>query len=127
MGRGCDISRRFEAELLTSREDIYKRWSCFQGAYQNAERVKLPETADKILSDEALVEVRRGFPEVSRRTLDRIHPADSEVRTMPNFEQNWVICLLRKHSSPRTIVHRLIRSPYVDLPRVRAVLALEHG
>ena len=43
----------------------------FQGAYQNAERVKLPETADKILVDEALVELKFGLPEASRMTLNR--------------------------------------------------------
>jgi len=100
----------------------------FQGAYQNAERVKLPETADKILIDEALVELKLGLPEASRTTLDRIHPPDSGT---PDYAQlraelgdpSAAQAFLAAHSSssPDTLL------TYVDLPRIRAVLALEHG
>ena len=100
----------------------------FQGAYQSAERVKLPETADKILIDEALVELKLGLPEASRMTLDRIHPADSGT---PDYAQlraelgdsSAAQALLAAHNSPSpdTLL------TYVDLPRIRAVLALQHG
>ena len=100
----------------------------FQGAYQSAERVKLPETADKILIDEALVELKLGMPGASRRTLDRIHPPDSET---PDYAQlraelgdpSAAQAFLAAHDSPSpdTLL------TYVDLPRLRAVLALEHG
>ena len=100
----------------------------FQGAYQDAERVKLPETADKILIDEAIVEWKLGLLEASRRTLDRIHPADAET---PDYAQlraelgdsSAAQAFLAAHNSPSpdTLL------TYVDLPRIRAVLALEHG
>ena len=102
--------------------------SLFQGAYQNAERVKLPETADKILIAEALVEFRLGLPEASRMTLDRIHPADSGT---PDYAQlraelgdpSAAQAFLAAHNNPApdTLL------TYVDVPRIRAVLALEHG
>ena len=100
----------------------------FQGAYQSAERVKLPETADKILIDEALVELKFGLPEESRLTLDRIHPPDSGT---PDYAQlraqlgdpSVAQAFLAAHNSPSpdTLL------TYVDLPRIRAVLALQHG
>jgi len=100
----------------------------FQGAYQSAERVKLPETADKILIDEALVELRLGLPEASRMTLDRIRPADSGT---PDYAQlraelgdpSAAQAFLAAHNSPSpdTLL------TYVDVPRIRAVLALEQG
>jgi len=100
----------------------------FQGAYQNAERVKLPETADKVLIDEALVELKLGLPGASRLTLDRIHPPDSGT---PDYAQlraelgdpSAAQAFLAAHNnpSPDTLL------TYVDLPRIRAVLALEHG
>jgi DNA-binding winged helix-turn-helix (wHTH) protein/tetratricopeptide (TPR) repeat protein len=100
----------------------------FQGAYQNAERVKLPETADKILIDQAVVEWKLGLLDASRMTLDRIHPADTET---PDYAQlraelgdpSAAQAFLAAHSSPSpdTLL------TYVDLPRIRAVLALEHG
>jgi len=100
----------------------------FQGAYQNAERVKLPETADKILIDQALVEWKLGLLNASRTTLDRIHPADAET---PDYAQlraelgdlTAAQAFLAAHNSPSpdTLL------TYVDLPRIRAVLALERG
>jgi len=100
----------------------------FQGAYQNAERVKLPETADEILIDEALVELKLGLHEASRMTLNRIRPADSGT---PDYAQlraelgdpSAAQAFLAAHNSPSpdTLL------TYVDLPRIRAVLALEHG
>ena len=100
----------------------------FQGAYQNAERVKLPETADKILVDEALVELKFGLPEASRMTLNRVQPPDSGT---PDYAQlraelgdpSAAQAFLAEHNgpSPDTLL------TYVDLPRIRAVLALNHG
>jgi eukaryotic-like serine/threonine-protein kinase len=100
----------------------------FQGAYQNAERVKLPETADKILIDEATVEWKLGLLDASRTTLDRIHPADAGT---PDYAQlraelgdssaAQAFVVAHNSPSPDTLL------TYVDLPRIRAVLALEHG
>ena len=100
----------------------------FQGAYQNAERVKLPETADKILIDEALVELKFGLPQASRMTLGRVHPPDSGT---PDYAQlraelgdpSAAQAFLAAHNSAST--DTLLT--YVDLPRIRAVLAMEHG
>jgi DNA-binding winged helix-turn-helix (wHTH) protein/tetratricopeptide (TPR) repeat protein len=100
----------------------------FQGAYENAERVNLPETADKILIDEALVELKVGLPAASRATLDRIHPSDAGTPDDAQLraelgDTSAAQLFLSTHSnpSPDTLL------TYVDLPRVRAVLALQRG
>jgi DNA-binding winged helix-turn-helix (wHTH) protein/tetratricopeptide (TPR) repeat protein len=100
----------------------------FQGAYENAERVNLPETADKILFDEALVELKSGLLTASRTTLDRIRPSYAGT---PDYAQlraelgdtSAAQAFLAAHSSPSpdTLL------TYVDLPRVRATLALQRG
>jgi tetratricopeptide (TPR) repeat protein len=100
----------------------------FQGAYENAERVNLPETADKILIDEALVELKFGLVAASRATLDRIRRPDTGT---PDYAQlrtelgdaSPAQLFLSAHStpSPDTLL------TYVDLPRVRGVLALQRG
>ncbi len=100
----------------------------YQGAYQNAERVKLPETADKILIDEATIELKLGLPEAAKKTLDRIHPSDTgtpeyvQLRAElgdPSAAQAFV--LEHSNPSPDTLL------TYADMPRIRAVLALEQG
>ncbi len=100
----------------------------FQGAYESAERVKLPETADKILIDEALVELRLGLPEASRMTLNRIRTPDSgtpdyaQLRTeLGDLSAAQAFLSAHTNPSPDTLL------TYVDVPRLRAVLALQHG
>jgi len=100
----------------------------FQRAYDNAQRVNLPETADRILIDEALVELKLGLPAASRATLDRIHPADVGTPDIAQLRAELgdpaaAQAFLAAHSSPSpdTLL------TYVDVPRVRAVLALQHG
>jgi tetratricopeptide (TPR) repeat protein len=100
----------------------------FQSAYESAERVNLPETADKILIDQALVELKSGLLAASRATLGRIHTPDTDT---PDFAQlraelgdtSSAELFLSTHSvpTPDTIM------TYVDLPRVRGVLALQRG
>jgi DNA-binding winged helix-turn-helix (wHTH) protein/tetratricopeptide (TPR) repeat protein len=100
----------------------------FQSAYESAERVNLPETAAKILIDQALVELKSGLLAASRATLGRIHTPDTDT---PDFAQlraelgdtSSAELFLSTHSvpTPDTIM------TYVDLPRVRGVLALQRG
>jgi DNA-binding winged helix-turn-helix (wHTH) protein/tetratricopeptide (TPR) repeat protein len=100
----------------------------FQSAYENAQRVNLPETADKILIDQALVELKLGLPAASRATLDRVHSADAGTPDIAQLraelgDPTAAQSFLAAHSSlsPDTLL------TYVDVPRVRAVLALQHG
>jgi eukaryotic-like serine/threonine-protein kinase len=100
----------------------------FQSAYQNAERVNLPETADKILIDEALVELKVGQLAASRATLDRVHPSDAGTPEVAQLraelgDTTAAQLFLSAHGtpSPDTLL------TYVDVPRIRAVLALQRG
>jgi tetratricopeptide (TPR) repeat protein len=100
----------------------------FERAYDNAERVKLPETADKILLDEALVEMEFGLTEASRVTLNRMHPSDTATADYAELrselgDSSFAELFLSTHAnpSPDTLL------TYVDVPRIRGVLALRHG
>jgi eukaryotic-like serine/threonine-protein kinase len=101
----------------------------FQAAYQIAEHENLAETADNVLIDQALVEVRLGLPRAARATLSRVKKQDAdtpdlailraELRDIPATGR-----FLAAHSGKSE--HGTLMN-YVYLPRIRATLALQHS
>jgi hypothetical protein len=88
----------------------------------------LPETADRILIDKALVELEFGLMEASKATLNRMHLSDtgspsyaqlrSELGDISSAEY-----FLSTHASLSSDTLLM----YVDVPRIRGVMALHPG
>jgi len=88
----------------------------------------LPETADRILIDKALVELEFGLMEASKATLNRMHLSDtgspsyaqlrSELGDISSAEH-----FLSTHASLSSDTLLM----YVDVPRIRGVMALHPG
>jgi DNA-binding winged helix-turn-helix (wHTH) protein len=99
----------------------------FQKEIESAQRANLPETADRIRIDQALAERILGFPEQARATLRRV--------SQPNVDDAGLAAAwaelgdatpaerflsAHKEASPDTLL------TYEYVPRIQAVLALEH-
>lgn len=101
----------------------------FRNAWEAAERQRLEEAADHILVYQATVELSFGLPAHSRATLSRTRSADFHS---PDF------AIARAHLGDASVAQRFVSTnsadPHpgtlpanVDLPRVRATLAMEQG
>ncbi len=101
----------------------------FRSAWEAAQRENLPEAADRILLYEAATELNFGLPAVSRTTLDRMRSPDSDL---PD------VALVRADLGDLSAAERFVSAhsretqtgtllANVDLPRVRAKLAMKHG
>jgi eukaryotic-like serine/threonine-protein kinase len=99
----------------------------FRSAYEVAEREKLSETADDLLTDQANMELDLGHPEASRVTLKRIKQQDADnpdlvfVRT----ELGDIAFGERSQTDQASLNHSGTITNYVYLPRLRADIALK--
>jgi tetratricopeptide (TPR) repeat protein len=99
----------------------------FHHSSETAERKDLPEAADAVLLDQAVMELEFGLPAACRATLNRIRRPDA---SSPDF------AILRAKLGDPSSAERFLadhsnethdtRMTYVKLPLVRATLALEH-
>jgi len=100
----------------------------YENAYRSAQRANLPETADKILIDEAAVQLELGFPEAAAATLRRIdEPADNHPQLV-----SLQAGLGDTSSAERFLAAHSVPNPdtlmtYIYLPRIRAAVALQRG
>jgi len=101
----------------------------FRGAYELAKNENLAETADDILLDQAQMELEFGLPDATRATLDRLGSSDTTSPDLAilraelgdaTFAENY---LAEQSSKGNSGTHMA----YVNLPLLRAALAMEHG
>jgi len=100
----------------------------YENAYRSALRANLPETADKVLIDEAAAQFQLGLPEAAEATLRRIHQLTESRPELVSLhaalgDASLAEQFLAAHSTPTpdTLM------TYVYLPRVKAAVALQHG
>lgn len=104
-------------------EDLFRR------ACAVAQQENLPEMADDILLDQAFIEFSAGFPSVARATLSRARHVDPDQPDFPilQAELGNFAPAERFLAAHATETHLGTLMEYVDLPRVRAALALRRG
>ncbi|HEY1766849.1 MAG TPA: winged helix-turn-helix domain-containing protein, partial [Terracidiphilus sp.] len=101
----------------------------FHSAWETAERENLPEAADHILLYQASIELSFGLPEAARGTLSRAHNPNPDMADA---------ALVRAELGDRSSAQRFLSAhtedaasgtllANVDLPRVRAKLAMQQG
>ncbi len=118
----------FRGEAAAATGKYRQSLPLFENAYRSALRANLPETADKVLIDEASAQLELGLPVEAAATLRRIHePAESRPELVSLHaalgDTSMAESFLAAHSAPTpdTLM------TYVYLPRVRAAVALARG
>ncbi len=101
----------------------------FRSAWETAENENLQEAADDILVYEAGVELSLGLPQAARAELEHVHDAngssaDLAVERVELGDQGAAEHFLAAHAAD---AHNGTLTANVDLPRVRASLAMERG
>jgi DNA-binding winged helix-turn-helix (wHTH) protein/tetratricopeptide (TPR) repeat protein len=118
---------RAEAAAAAGRHK--KAEDLFHSAWETAERENLPEAADQILLRQASIELSFGLPAAARGTLSRAHNpnpdlADAAVVRAELGDRSLAQRFLSAHSADAASGTLLAD---VDLPRVRARLAMQQG
>jgi DNA-binding winged helix-turn-helix (wHTH) protein/tetratricopeptide (TPR) repeat protein len=101
----------------------------FRSAWETAEGENLGEAADDILVNEAGEQLSFGLPQEARATLSRLHDAhdDSADLTVTRAELGDASAAERFVAAHSADARAGTLMANVDLPRVRASLAMEHG
>jgi DNA-binding winged helix-turn-helix (wHTH) protein/tetratricopeptide (TPR) repeat protein len=101
----------------------------FRGAWQAAERENLDEAADDILVYEASIELNLGLPEAARSALDRVHnqKADSADLAIVRARLGDLSAAEQFLSAHGADAHAGTVVANVDVPRVRAMVAMAHA
>jgi DNA-binding winged helix-turn-helix (wHTH) protein/tetratricopeptide (TPR) repeat protein len=98
----------------------------FQRAYEAAAQANLPEAADDILLDQAMIEFYLGRPAASRATLSRMTKPEPDSSDLAILRAQWGDLSSAEHfladHSNETRDSVVI---YVEVPLVRAALAVE--
>ncbi|MGB6744932.1 MAG: winged helix-turn-helix domain-containing protein [Terracidiphilus sp.] len=101
----------------------------YHGAWEAAERENLEEAADDILVSQATVELSFGLPSAARATLSRVHDpnADSPDLAVVRAELGDLSVAERFLAAHSADAHPGTLRANVDLPRVRASVAIAHA
>jgi tetratricopeptide (TPR) repeat protein len=118
-----------QAEEYASEGKYREAEGAFRHAWDTAERENLPESADDILLDQAFFEFSSGQPAAARATLRRVRKIDPEAPDAPVLQaelgnSNAAGTFLAAHAAgthPGTLMN------FINLPRVRAALAMQRG
>jgi DNA-binding winged helix-turn-helix (wHTH) protein/tetratricopeptide (TPR) repeat protein len=118
-----------QAKAAASAGHLKNAQELFHTSYETAQREKLPEVADDILKDEAMVEILLGSPADARTTLSHVRNLDSGSPDLGIlYAQLGDASIAEKYladhgagTDPGTVMN------YMYLPRTRAAVAMQKG
>ncbi|MGD0734881.1 MAG: winged helix-turn-helix domain-containing protein [Terracidiphilus sp.] len=121
------VDRQAEAAISAGKYQQAK--DLFRRSYEIAQSENLPEAADDVLLDEAQREFALGMPAASRSTLEKLGKADQDSTEYAVLQAEFGNTLPGEHylAAHADSTHLGTVQAFIDLPLVRAALALQRG
>jgi DNA-binding winged helix-turn-helix (wHTH) protein/tetratricopeptide (TPR) repeat protein len=118
-----------QASAASATGEYKKAADLYRSAMETAEQDKLPETEGDILLDQAQAEWELGLRALARATLSRVRYSDPNSPDLAILQAELGDASAAEHflSEHASDPHPGTRMEFVDLPRVRATLAIEGG